>query len=80
MDKRNNEKYLNRIAMLGLKISYYRKLRGYTQEELADIVGVSRIHISKVETPNIDSTLSLRTLFDIADALDVDPKVFFEIN
>ena len=78
MNKTNDEKYINRIIMLGLNISYYRKFRGYAQEEFADIVGISRVHLSKIEAPNMNSTLSVRTLFDIADALNIEPGKLLE--
>lgn len=68
-----DENYINRIVMLGLNISYYRKLRGLTQEELAELVGISRVHLSKIEAPNMEFTLSIRLLFDIADALKIEP-------
>lgn len=36
---------------LGLTISYYRKLKGLTQTQLAESVGLSRTHISNIEAP-----------------------------
>lgn len=59
------------LLLLGLKISYYRKLRGYTQEELAELVGVSTTFIGMMEAPNLSMAPSLKTLYAIADALDV---------
>lgn len=75
---KTSAKNLNRLAILGLNIAYYRKLNNYTQEELADIVGISRVHLSKVEAINLDYTVSLITLFDIADALEVEPAKLLE--
>ena len=56
---------------LGLKISYYRKLKGFTQEQLAEMLDKNLAFIGAVEAPNIDRTISLDTLFDIADILEV---------
>ncbi len=56
---------------LGLKIAYYRKLRGYTQEQLAEKVDRTPAFIGHVEAPNISKAISLDTLFDISKALDV---------
>ena len=56
---------------VGLKISYYRKLRGLTQEQLAEQIGLTPAFIGHVEAPNIQKAISMDTLFDIADALDV---------
>ncbi|MEE1357066.1 MAG: helix-turn-helix transcriptional regulator [Clostridia bacterium] len=56
---------------LGLKIAYYRKLRGITQEQLAEKIDRTPAFIGHVEAPNISKAVSLDTLFDIANALDV---------
>ena len=56
---------------LGLKIAYYRKLRGLTQEQLAEKIDRTPAFIGHVEAPNISKAVSLDTLFDIANALDV---------
>lgn len=50
-------------------IAYYRKLRGLSQEDLAQKVGVKQPHISRIE--NGDDGPPLRLFMDIADALDV---------
>lgn len=53
---------------LGEKIMRQRKERNYTQEQLADILGVSRQSISKWESdlayPETDKLLELGKLFD----------------
>jgi transcriptional regulator with XRE-family HTH domain len=74
--------YTERYRQIGLKIAYYRKLRGFTQEELAEQVGLSPAYVGHLEAPNISKALSLDALFDIADALDVAPQKFlsFEEN
>ncbi len=63
--------YQDRFRQVGLKIAYYRKLRGMTQEQLAEATNMSTVFISHVEAPGIDKTVSLGTLFAIADVLDV---------
>ena len=64
----NVDKYIQ----LGLNIAYYRKLRGMTQEQLAEAVGVSRAHLSAIEAPNIVKAFSIELLFELADALQID--------
>lgn len=56
---------------LGLNIAYYRKLKGLTQLKLAESVNISRTHMSNIEAPNIPTSISLETLFNIADTLDI---------
>lgn len=68
--------YKEQYRQIGLKIAYYRKLRGLTQEELAEQVGVTPAFIGHLEAPNILKALSLDTLFDIAAVLDVPPYKF----
>ncbi len=75
-----DREYRNKFRELGLKIAYYRKLRGMTQEQLAEAAGVSPVFISHVEAPGIDKTVSLGTLFAIAEALDVPAYKFFKFE
>ena len=49
----HTEKY----RQIGLKIAYYRKLRGLTQEELAEQVGLTPAYIGHLEAPNISGTV-----------------------
>ena len=71
------EKYYDKYRRIGLKISYYRRLRGMTQEQLAEKVDKNLAFIGAVEAPNINRTASLDTLFDIAEALDIEPYNLF---
>lgn len=75
-----NTKYESEYRQLGLKIAYYRKLRGITQEQLAEKIDKSAAFIGHVEAPNVDKAISLDTLFDISEALDVPAHkfLFFE--
>ena len=63
------EVYADKYRQIGLKIAYYRKLRGLTQEQLAERLELSPAFIGHVEAPNINKAVSLDTLFDIAVAL-----------
>ena len=70
------EEYYSKYRTIGLKISYYRKLRGLTQEQLAEKIDKNLAFIGAVEAPNVNRTASLDTLFDIAAALDVPAYKF----
>ena len=65
--------YQNFILDIGLKISYYRKRAGLTQEDLAERVGVSTAYIGMIEAPGVSKSASLKTLYAIATALGVPP-------
>lgn len=68
--------YESQYLQLGLKIAYYRKLRGFTQEQLAEKIDRTSAFIGHVEAPNINKAVSLDTLFDIARVLNVPAYKF----
>lgn len=70
------EIYLSEYRQIGLKIAYYRKLRGLTQEQLAERIDKVPAFIGHVEAPNINRAVSLDTLFDIASVLEVPAYKF----
>ena len=63
----------DRFIQLGIAISTLRKMRGMSQEQLADKAAMSRSHLSAIEAPGITRPFSLEVFFNIADALEVDP-------
>ena len=73
-------KHENRYLQLGLNIAYYRKFKGLTQIRLAEIAGISRTHMSNIEAPGVEKSVSLEVLFDIAEALGVEPAKLLEIR
>ena len=74
MQKQQREKY----KYLGLNIAYYRKEKGLSQSQLAELVNVSRTHMSRIETA--DCAVSLDVVFDICDALCVKPSKLFDFR
>ena len=72
----NNENVLknrDRYVHLGIAIAALRKMRGMSQEQLAEKANVCRSHISSIEAPGIARPFSLEVFFNIADALEIDP-------
>ena len=65
---KNKDKYVK----IGLNIAYYRKQKGFSQIELAEKAGISRSFMSAIEAPRMPIGISLESLFDIADALEID--------
>lgn len=74
------EKRKHEYKMIGLNIAYYRKLKGMTQMRLAEEINICRTHMSNIEAPNMPTSISLDTLLDIADALDIPASnlLFFD--
>jgi len=65
-------------TVIGMNIKYYRILRGYTQEEFAQKVGLQKQHISNIENgsriPKFDKICA------IADALGINPLWIYGIE
>ena len=69
-----SEKYIT----LGLKIAYYRKKAGYTQEVFAELIGKSVNFVAQVEGTGTINCVSLETLFKIAQILKISPSKLLE--
>ena len=67
------EKDKKRHIQVGLKIAYYRKMIGLTQEQFAERINITSGYLSQVETPSIVQPVSLRTLFAVADLCKIPP-------
>lgn len=70
--------YSDRYITMGLKIAYYRKKAGYTQEAFAEKIGKSLNFLSQVEGTGTVKGISLETLFKIADVLGIAPAKLLE--
>ena len=64
--------HADKYIEIGYNIAYYRKHAKLTQEQLAEMVGISRSHISAIEAPNIVRKVSMDLLFNIAAVLDIE--------
>ena len=67
-----------RYITLGLKIAYYRKKAGFTQESFAERIGKSVNFIAQVEGTGTVRGIPLETLFKIAQVLNVAPSKLLE--
>ena len=70
--------YEQNYIRFGLKVQYYRKLSGMTQETFAEKIGRSWSFVAKVESPTRAFGVSMETLFKIADVLQVPVSKLFE--
>lgn len=70
--------YSDKYITLGLKIAYYRKKAGFTQEAFAEKIGKSVNFLSQVEGTGTVRGVSLETLFKIADILGIPPAKLLE--
>ena len=74
MDKTYSENY----RKLGQNIAYYRKDRGYTQMQLAELLDIDRSHMSAIEIANLGVSLDL--IFKICDILNLSEKELFDFR
>ena len=72
MRKEVEFKNIDRFVRLGVAIGAIRKMKGMSQEQLAEKANISRSHLSVIEATSTVRPFSLEVLFNIADALDMD--------
>lgn len=80
MSQDSINKYADRYKRIGLNIALQRKMKGLTQIQLAEKIGISRTHMSNIEAPNMLTPVSLEVIFEIADALYIKPEVLFVMS
>ena len=73
-------RHADKLMLLGNKIAYYRRKNKLSQEQLAELIGISRVHMSHIEAPNVVQAFSINVLFDIAEQLNIDVKELFNFD
>lgn len=68
----------NLSIIVRTNIRKYRKMRGYTMQELADITGLTHGYVRDLECLTIDKTPLLETVGKFADALEIDIRQLFD--
>lgn len=70
--------YNELCVKFGNKLKYYRLMRGYTQEKLAEKLGIDAHYISDIECGL--RNITFKTLYRLVSALDVEPYKFFNFD
>lgn len=73
-----NTEFPEKYTTLGLKIAYYRKKAGYTQETFAEKIEKSVNFLAQVEGTGTVRGISLETLFKIAQTLQIPASKLLE--
>ena len=73
-----NTEFPEKYITLGLKIAYYRRKAGYTQEYFAELIDKSVSFVGQVEGTGTVRGISLETLFKIAQVLKISPAKLLE--
>ena len=68
----------NLSLIVRINIKKYRKMRGYTMQELADKTGLTHGYVRDLECLSIDKTPLLETIGKFADALEIDIRQLFD--
>lgn len=76
MNGRYNKDYLSLVVRTNIR--KYRKMRGYTMQELADLTGLTHGYVRDLECLTIDKTPLLETIGKFADALEIDIRQLFD--
>ncbi len=76
----NSIDFSHDFKMLGLRIAFFRKAKGWTQEELAYRMKMQVSTIGAIEAPNMTKKISLTTLFKFAKVLGVSPSTLLTFN
>lgn len=67
------------FGLIGRNMKYIRKeIIGKSQEKMADDTDMSRSFISHIESPNVDTGISLDTLFYLSQKYNFDIRLFFK--
>ncbi|CCY25322.1 helix-turn-helix domain-containing protein [Brachyspira sp. CAG:484] len=69
---------MSRLLSLGRNIKEYRKAKKLSQNQLAELIDMSREHLACIETGK--EFISLRKLFLIADVLGVSLKNLIDFD
>ncbi len=70
---------LEELQRIGLRISYFRRVKGLTQVELAECVHINKNYLSHIEC-GVGKAVSLPLLIHIARALDVKLSVLVDLD
>lgn len=76
MIKKNSDEYYYNIVRSNIR--KYRREKKYTQQNLAEEVGISTDYLTEIESTKKNKSFSIAVLGRIADALEVDIRNFFD--
>lgn len=69
-----------RFENLSMAIGYYRKKKGHSQEQMAEMLGISRQHLAAIEATGMDRGLSFDLFFNIATVLEIEPYLLLKFR
>lgn len=73
-------RFYQTLIDIGINVTYYRKKKNLTQEELAEKIDVSRKTMSNIENQDKVYGMSLNTLLKISEVLEIPIKSLFDFR
>lgn len=67
-----------KIQLIGKNIQKFRKNKNLSQNQLAELLDISREHLAKIETAK--RCISLKLLFKLSEKLGVSEKDLFDFD
>lgn len=77
-DKEFEAKFSEFKIRFGRRIKYYRDMKNYTQEYLAELANIEQSSLSNIERGRVYP--SAETLYRLAEVLGVEPYQFYTVS
>jgi len=77
-DRENRRK--DQLYWLGVNVTFYRKLKRMSRDELAARSGLSSSVIACIEAANVTKDHKTKTILDVADGLGISPHLLFDFE
>ncbi|MCL2592754.1 MAG: helix-turn-helix transcriptional regulator [Defluviitaleaceae bacterium] len=71
---------MKNLIKVGIKVKSQRSLRNLSQDELAELSGVNKFTIGRIENPNKYHNCELLPILKLAAALEISPHKFFDFS
>ena len=68
------------MTVFSKNLKRLRVAKGMTQEQVAELIGISRQHMGAIEAPNMVRAVSLDVLFNIAAVLEIEPYMLLRFS
>lgn len=68
------------VKQIGVKIEYYRKIKGMSRAELAEAINMSVNSIGRIERGNYNKSISVHTIVAVAEGLDIEFTKLLEFS
>lgn len=69
---------ITKLKLLGKNIQKFRKLKDLSQNQLAELLNISREHLAKIETAK--RCISLGLLFKLTEVLQITESELFDFK